>query len=69
MTPLQTWLTKHINQGVLRYDGQKNGIDFYHPLSQPWMETNMNPNDPTRPCGCEPIPTKPCCDGGDDEED
>lgn len=69
MTPLQTWLLRQTNAGVLRYDGQRNGIDYYQALSHPWMEEEMNATDPTRPCGCEPVPTKPCCDGGDDEED
>lgn len=29
---------------------------------------DMNTLDPNRPCGCNPAP-KPCCEGGDDEED
>jgi hypothetical protein len=70
MTPLQTWLTKQINEGILRFDGQRNGIDFYHPLKHPWMEDTMNPDDPQRTCACNPIiPANPTCEGGDDDEE
>lgn len=65
LTP-DEWIAIQVGRGVLQPDGQHNGIDIYIALSQPWMD-DMNPNDPTRPCGCEPVPTKPCCD--DDEED
>lgn len=70
MNPLQTWLTKRISEGVLRHDGQRNGIDIYHPVSHPWMEDEMKDNDPNKPCGCQPvIPANPCCEGGDDDEE
>lgn len=69
MNPLHDLLGRYVNEGVLRYDGNRNGIDIYTPLSHPWMEETMRDNDPNRPCGCEPMPTKPCCDGADDEED
>ena len=67
MTPIQAWVTR--NAEHLHFIGVIGGIDIYYATSQPWMEQTMNPNDPTKPCGCEPVPTKPCCDGGDDEED
>ena len=66
---LDEWIAIQVGRGVLEPQGIHDGIDIYLPTSQPWMEEDMNPNDPTRPCGCEPVPTKPCCDGGDDEED
>lgn len=70
MTPLQTWLLRQKNAGVLRYDGQHNGIDIYLAIKHPWMEDDMNPNDPTRDCTCNPvIPANPQCDGGDDDEE
>ena len=67
MNTLQAWLDR--NAQHLHRIGLIGGIDIYHALEHPWMEDTMNPNDPTRPCGCEPIPANPCCDGGDDEED
>jgi hypothetical protein len=34
------------------------------------MEPDMNVNDPTRSCACNPvIPANPQCDGGDDDEE
>ena len=62
------WIAIQVGRGVLEPHGEHNGIDIYLATSQPWMEQNMNPNDPTKPCGCNPAP-KPCCEGGDDEED
>ena len=62
------WIAIQVGRGVLEPHGVHNGIDIYVALSQPWMEEDMRDNDPTKPCGCEPVPTKPCCDGGDDEE-
>jgi len=66
---LDEWIAVQVGRNVLQPEGVHNGIDIYISTSQPWMEDIMNPNDPTRPCGCEPIPANPCCDGGDDEED
>ena len=68
MNPLHNLLDRYVAEGVLRYHGNRNGIDTYTPLSHPWMEDEMKDNDPNRPCGCNPNP-KPCCDGADDEED
>ena len=65
--PLEAWLTRNLK--YLHRIGVIDGIDIYLPIERPWMEDEMNPNDPTRPCGCEPVATKHCCDGGDDEED
>ena len=67
---LDEWLAIQVGRGVLQPCGVENGIDIYDPVSHPWMEDEMNPNDPTRPCGCQPvIPANPCCEGGDDDEE
>ena len=67
---VQEWLAIQTARGVLTPLGTRDGIDIYQPDQRPWMEDTMRNDDPTKPCGCQPvIPANPCCEGGDDDEE
>jgi hypothetical protein len=70
MNKLHTVIAGYVADGTLKPLGTHNGIDIYLAVKHPWMEPDMNPNDPTRSCACSPvIPANPQCDGGDDDEE
>jgi hypothetical protein len=70
MNSVDTVIAGYVADGTLQPLGTHNGVDIYLAVKHPWMESDMNPNDPTRSCVCNPvIPANPQCDGGDDDEE
>jgi hypothetical protein len=70
MNTVHTVIAGYVADGTLQPLGTHNGIDIYLAVKHQWMEPDMNPNDPTRSCACNPvIPANPQCDGGDDDEE
>jgi hypothetical protein len=70
MNSVDTVIAGYVADGTLQPLGIHNGVDIYLAVKHPWMEPDMNPNDPTRSCACNPvIPANPQCDGGDDDEE